>query len=204
MIVKAVVFDLGGVIVSYDWNIAIKRISSYACAGREEIVSFFTDFKNDAPLVEGKIGPYDFFLKAKKSLGLKVSFGRFSEIYSGIFSEINGMSDIVRCVKKNFPIYILSNTNPFHFPYILKKYGNTLNMFDGYFLSYEMFCQKPGRKIYLKMLDMLNFQPDEVVFIDDTENNISAAVDIGIKAVLFENVGKLREILQDMGVICCD
>ena len=80
-------------------------------------------------------------------------------------------------LRKNHPVYLLSNGNDLHFNYIERTYGLSRH-FDGLFLSQEMHVAKPEEEIYRAVDEAIRAKEDEeteVIFVDDLEGNRQAA-----------------------------
>ncbi len=84
---------------------------------------------------------------------------------------------------KKFKLILLSNTNELHINWIKDKvsfYEDFKNCFDAFYLSHEIMLRKPNLDIYQFVLDEHQLNPNEVLFIDDTEENILGASKLGI------------------------
>ena len=80
-------------------------------------------------------------------------------------------------LRKNHPVYLLSNGNDLHFNYIERTYGLSRH-FDGLFLSQEMHVAKPEEEIYRAVDEAIRAKEDEeteVIFVDDLEGNRQAS-----------------------------
>lgn len=66
--------------------------------------------------------------------------------------------------------------------------------------SSEVGLRKPDREMYSKLLEMLDVPAEEVAFVDDFEENIGPAADMGIHAIHFESPEQTRRALADAGV----
>jgi len=75
--------------------------------------------------------------------------------------------------------------------YRLHKFG-LLDDFDAFFSSCYLGLRKPDRKIYQVALDVLQRDPEHVVFIDDRPENVAAAASLGIHAIRYEGAAKLE------------
>jgi putative hydrolase of the HAD superfamily len=78
-----------------------------------------------------------------------------------------------------------------------------LDCFDAFFSSCYLGLRKPDRKIYQVALDVLQRDPEEVVFIDDRQENAAAAASLGIHAIRYEGSAALAQALAQLGV-CTD
>jgi putative hydrolase of the HAD superfamily len=81
----------------------------------------------------------------------------------------------------------------------LAKFG-LLDDFDAFFSSCYLGLRKPDRKIYQVALDVLQRDPEQVAFIDDREENVAAAVSLGIRGIRYEGSAALADELGRLGV----
>jgi putative hydrolase of the HAD superfamily len=72
--------------------------------------------------------------------------------------------------------------------------------FDVLVWSYQLHLAKPDPQIYLHALAQLDTQPDETLFIDDKHVNVEAALELGMKAVEFSTIDRLRADLVAAGL----
>jgi HAD superfamily hydrolase (TIGR01509 family) len=68
-------------------------------------------------------------------------------------------------------------------------------------LSSEVKVCKPDPEIYRILLERYHLQAAESVFIDDRQDNVAAAKDLGIHAVLFQTAQQVRRDLKTLGVL---
>ncbi len=84
---------------------------------------------------------------------------------------------------KKYQLILLSNTNALHIKWIQERvafYDDFKSQFDQFYLSHEIQLRKPNHSIYQFVLDQNNLNPKTCLFIDDTEENIHAASQLGI------------------------
>jgi putative hydrolase of the HAD superfamily len=81
----------------------------------------------------------------------------------------------------------------------LAKFG-LLDDFDAFFSSCYLGLRKPDRKIYQVALDVLQRDPEQVAFVDDREENVAAAVSLGIRGIRYEGSAALADELARLGV----
>ena len=82
----------------------------------------------------------------------------------------------------------------------IKREFNWISRFDVLVWSYQLHMAKPDPEIYLYTLQRLGTRPDETLFLDDKQVNVDAAVDLGMKAIQFSDVEKLRRDLVTAGL----
>lgn len=81
----------------------------------------------------------------------------------------------------------------------LTKFG-LLDAFDAFFSSCYLGIRKPDRRIYQVALDVLQRDPECVVFIDDRPENVAAAVSLGIHGIRYQGSEQLTVALAALGV----
>ncbi len=84
---------------------------------------------------------------------------------------------------------VLSNMPPEILDYI-KAETDLLSLFDEEVFSCDLGLIKPDPEIYRICLDKTGSRSDEAVFIDDREENVSAAIDAGINGILYSDYGR--------------
>ena len=100
--------------------------------------------------------------------------------------------ELIKALKKNYKIGLLSNSNAHWLREILKNYKLD-TLFDAIVISQEVGFIKPHREIFEITLKELELKPEEIVFIDDREKNTKAAEEQGIKTIVFKGVEELKE-----------
>ena len=144
--IKALIFDLGNVLINFDHTIAARRICKYSAKSIQEIFQFFFDSPLTGLFEEGKIQPEDFFTQVKKSLGLDLTYAEFLPIWNGIFflSPSNRkVYSILKSLRQNYKTMLLSNINILHYQY-LKENFPVFDVFNNIGTSFEMKARKPG------------------------------------------------------------
>lgn len=82
-------------------------------------------------------------------------------------------------------LFLLSNTNDLHIEYIkqqmgMEKFNRFKDVFEVFYLSYEMGMSKPDAEIFEFVLEQNDLAPSETLFVDDTKENTDAAAELGI------------------------
>jgi putative hydrolase of the HAD superfamily len=203
-IVKAIIFDLGNVLIDVDYHIAAKRISKFTeTKTPAEIFGLFFDSWLTGIFEEGKISPQDFFLKVKEILNLKLDYDKFLPIWNEIFflNEKNiAVYNLAKSFKSHYRLALLSNINILHFEYIKQKFPHLLDAFHIIITSYESGFRKPDPMIYKRAVDSLGFLPQEVFYTDDRAELVESARELGIRAVVFRDIEELKQELLNSGI----
>ncbi|RDY61310.1 HAD family hydrolase [Flagellimonas nanhaiensis] len=106
--------------------------------------------------------------------------------------------------ENKYRLFLLSNTNELHIDFVkqqmgMEQYHRFKNLFEVFYLSYEMGMRKPDAEIYEFVLSKNNLAPSETLFVDDTKENTDTAAGIGINVwnlqVGKEDITRLKQYL---------
>ncbi len=117
-----------------------------------------------------------------------------------IFAPMPGMDEVVDRFKKRLPLFLVSNTNALHFPYLWERYP-LIQGFAGYLLSYRLGSRKPEPAFYQALLTAAACPPEACLFIDDKLPFVEAARSHGLTAWQFRTPEDFRRDLQEAGVL---
>jgi HAD superfamily hydrolase (TIGR01509 family) len=195
----AVVFDLGKVLVDFDWSIAAKKIAARSSMPPEN----FHEYLATSPLLWqyecGQLARAEFFAAIRAATGFQGTAAEFNGYFAEIFTEIAPMIALnTELRQRGFNTYILSNTNDLAIEHVRRDFPFFEN-FDGYILSYEVGAMKPDAKIYEALESMAGRRGADLIYIDDRAENIEAAKARGWRTILHEAPEKSRAALTAFG-----
>ena len=197
---KTIVFDLGKVLLDFDYSIAARRIAAKA-SYQGDIYQFFTTHSELLLRYEtGLVTSAEFFQAICRATGFAGSYEEFGSYFGDIFSEIPPMVAFqVRLRKAGFPTYIFSNTNEMAIEHIRRAFPFFAN-FDGYIYSYEVRSMKPAPEIYEAMEKLSNSSGDEILYIDDRPENVEGGRRQGWRVILHESPEKTIARAASLGL----
>jgi len=191
-----VVFDLGKVLVDFDYSIAAKKIAARSANQIEDLHEFLSGSPLLMRFETGQMNKQQFFSEVQKVTGFTGSLDEFTGYFADIFVPIPQMLDLHAELKsKKIPTYIFSNTNEIAAGHIRDKFP-FFSGFDGYILSYEVGAMKPVGKIYDALERMSGRRGADIFYIDDRSENVEAAAARGWRMVLHESPEKTRDALH--------
>ena len=206
--IKAIIFDLGGVLMT---DVPLKEIAE-DLAGKlalpeEEIFAYLYPSKHWELLTLGKITEdeyWDDFLKASKiSEKLEVRREKLKkELKKRARSSLYPLGHstrIINLLRNRYKLAILSNHAKEWSEYMKQKF-DLFKSFDPIIFSCDVGFRKPDPQIYEIALEKLKCDAGECVFIDDKKRNTDATEKLGIKGIVFEDYSKLIEDLSRSGV----
>ena len=201
MMIKALIFDLGGVIVPLDFARGYATIASLCPYSAEEISRRIEQTGLMEPFEMGKVPPREFARKISQVLELRVSFEEFCEIWGSIFPPHTLIPEsMLEALRGCCRLLLLSNTNAIHFPLARRKYA-LLRHFDDSVLSYELGVMKPSPEIYREAVARAGCRAGECFFTDDVAENVEAAKREGLNGAQFLSADQLREELRRWAIV---
>lgn len=179
-----VIFDLGKVLVEYDWQSYLKSFSFDKKVSNAIANAMFLNKDWE----EGDKGA-----DAEQWLSLFIENApEYEKEIRMVYEHLEGCAyrfpytlELIEFFeKRGFRIYFLSNYSE----YLYEKTKETLSFldrFDGGIFSFQEKCIKPDKMIYKRLLEKYHISPNEAIFFDDREENIIAAEELGILGVVF-------------------
>lgn len=198
--IRAIIFDFGNVIYKFDNSLFLDQISDYSDKSVSELNEIFYQNLELAKQYEtGCITSDQFFTKAVELGRLHISKSDFIRAFTNIFTPVQETFDLIRRLKSRYKIGLLSNTNEWDFEYAIKK-CEIYECFNAVSLSFMVREMKPGKKIYLDVLNKLNLPAEECIYIDDIKDYAEAAAQLGIVGIHYTSHEQLVDSLKQLHV----
>jgi FMN phosphatase YigB (HAD superfamily) len=200
-VIKAILFDLGNVIVPFDFKRAYAKLGPLCSCPVTEISSRLRSTDLVQRFETGRIAAERFVSELSVLLGLKTTYNEFCDLWTSVFLEDTLVSEsLIARLRGRHRMLVLSNTNPIHFSMLKTRYP-LLGYFDDFVLSYEVGALKPAPEIYQEAIKRAECRPEECFFTDDIAINVDAARNNGMDAVQFLSAVQLEEELKGRGVL---
>jgi len=198
--IKTVIFDLGKVIVPFDFSRGYRAMSELCSYAPEEIPKRIGSTDLVLRFESGQVSPEQFVEQLCQILDVRMEYGHFCEIWSSIFLPHTLIPvNMLEGLRKRYRLLLLSNTNAIHFKMIRENYS-LMKHFDHYVLSYEVGAMKPSPRIYEEAIAKAHCAPEECFFTDDIAEYVAGAREAGIDAVQFQSAAQIQAELQSRGV----
>ena len=195
-----VVFDLGKVLVDFDYSIAARRIAARSSLALPDMHTFLGNSPLLVQYESGSLTRQDFFEAMRKATGFLGDPKEFGEFFADIFTSIPEMVELHgKLRQRNIRTYIFSNTNDLAIEHIRRNFPFFQN-FDGYILSYEIKSMKPDGPIYKAMEDLAGRRGSEIIYIDDRPENIAAGEARGWRSILHQTPEKSLATMKSFGI----
>lgn len=204
MTIKAIVFDLGGVIVDLDFSNFYNKIITQSPLNKPQTPIILEFFRQSDIYHQGLMSDEEFYQLACDLLQVcALDQKDFFDAFNSIISGINPKSiDVVKQLRdmNQYKLIALSNVNSSHWKYISNKKWAFLEYFDELILSHEVHMTKPDKEIFQYAIKKAGCKPEEIIFIDDGLNNIRSARELGFVGIKFINNEELIKELRNLNV----
>ena len=198
--VKTIIFDLGNVIVPFDFKRAYARMEGLSPYPAAEIPLRLRGTDLVQRFETGRVGAEEFVAELSQILELKTTYEEFYEVFNCIFLPDALLPEaLLAGLRERYRLLLLSNTNPIHYETIERTYP-LLRHFHDRVLSYQVGARKPSARIYEEALIRAECGAEECVFFDDVAAYVDGARAVGIDAVQFQSAGQVEEELLRRGV----
>ena len=198
---SVVVFDLGNVLIPFDYNIVINRFNNISSGLGDKFVEYYkSNYEIHRGFECGDLSEDEFIGKMLDVLENKVNKETFCNAYSKIFKVNEDVAALLPELKKNYKLVLLSNTNSIHMEYGWKGY-EFLNNFDKLILSHEVGAVKPEPEIYKAVEEFTGEKPEKHIFIDDVKEYAEGAKTMGWDAVQFTDYENLVKDLKARNIL---
>ena len=200
--IKTIFFDIGGVLIDIHPEKTYQYISDCVDISPDIIEKKFP-WEAHNEYEKGHISDRDWFMAVKEALPQPCCL-KESDFWKGwklLLGEEKKTLSILQKLKSNYNIWLLSNTNSKHIQDEIEINYSFPKLVNGAIYSFEVGHRKPGEGIYKIALETAKvFAPEESLFIDDLYENIQAARNLGMNAIHFQSIEKLKVELNNVGL----
>jgi HAD superfamily hydrolase (TIGR01509 family) len=150
--------------------------------------------------MEGKITEDKFWGKVAQRNNWNIAIRHFKKAIRNNFEEIEGTRQIIEKLKeKGFKLGLLSDHSREWINHCNNKFDYH-KLFHSTQYSFEVECCKTDKKAFELMLKKLSENPENCLFVDDSEKNISTAKSIGLNTIQFKNPEQLKKELVSFSI----
>ena len=199
--VKAVVFDLGKVLVDFDYMIAARRLAARSKMSPERLMAVLVRSSSFIEYERGRVTRRELFNEICRATGFNGSLEEFALFFSDIFAEIKPMVELhAELRNRGFATYVFSNTNDLAVEHLRRAFPFFGN-FDGYIFSYEHGVMKPEAGLYEALERQSGRRAGELLYLDDRLENTQAGAARGWEVILHESPEKSQAAIRGLGLL---
>lgn len=194
--IRAVVFDLGGVLIRYPCDQMFRYCADELGVPVEEFTQVYATLNTD--FQKGLISEEAMWKQVSIQLRCRIpqSLSLWSAAFQDAYEENASVFDLaLRLKTKGYRIGLLSNTEAPAMN-VFRARMNHHSLFDVMVFSCAEGTCKPEERIFRVLLSRLDLKPAEVVFIDDNKEYVLGAQKLGCNAVFFTGYPEVEEALS--------
>ncbi len=195
----ALLFDVGNVLVQVDF---MRVFRHWADRSRSPVEALLDRFSPDVAYERHERGEIDaaaYFDSLRESLDLTLGDEEIATGWNMVFvDEVPGIRDVLASAARHAPLYAFSNTNDTHYLEWSTRFSDLLEPFEEIFASCRIARRKPEREAYELVARRIGVPIEEIVFFDDSHENVVGARDAGMRAVQVESAEDVRMTLADL------
>jgi len=204
MEIKNIIFDFGGVVLDIDPQLTVDE---FVKLGFNDFGKLLTpEFTEDilGKFERGILTPELFRTKLKSFLNIDITDQQLDDAWNSLLYDIpSERIDIIEKVKKNYQIFLLSNSNEIHYDLYVRDlqlrfgYREFDELFHKAYFSFDLHLLKPNPEIYEFVINQHGLAPANTLFIDDKTENIEAAKKLGLMTYQLDKPERIRDIFKD-------
>ena len=158
MKIEALIFDIGNVLVLFDWRPFINKLQAASSNLTTDAEKKFRELilRYEIGEMSGEV----FTRLATRTIGFQGDEREFVVIWNGIFSSNPPMEQTILGLKERFPLFLLSNTSDLHLTFLIQNFKVLQHFADGVY-SFRARCAKPGREIYETAIRQFGLKPEK-------------------------------------------
>ena len=192
--INTIFFDIGGVLLNIHPDRTIKQLSDVTNLTEQQIADAFPEEAHHK-YERGEISGIEFFNAVKRELpkSNNLTEEQFWNAWSKLVGEETEIVGIMNDLSLRYPVWLLSNTNPYHI--LEEERFKLFNKITGGIYSFEIGSRKPEPGIFHSALKIANTSAQESLFIDDLIENVEMARSLNINAIHFKSINDFHNQL---------
>lgn len=205
LVIKNIIFDLGGVILNIDYNLTVKAFKSLGVNKFDSLYSqamqsnLFDDFE------VGKISDTQFIERLKTNIDIGLKDDAIINAWNAMLLDLplSRIEMLKMLNDRGYRCFLLSNTNEIHLKeyssLIEKEYGigGLNNFFEKTYYSHQIGFRKPNANAFEYVLSDAQILKAETIFIDDSIQHIDGAKKVGLSAYHHQE-GEIEDVISKL------
>jgi HAD superfamily hydrolase (TIGR01509 family) len=194
--IRAAVFDLGKVLVDFDYGIAARELAASSSAPAAKIQALI----DQSPLLlryeRAGMTTQEFYEEVRQRIGYQGDFETFAAAFADIFTEIPEMTQLHAELRgRGLPTFVLSNTNEIAISHVRRNFA-FFSSFTDFVFSFEHGVLKPEPAIYEIVERLSDCRESEILFLDDKPENVEAGRQRGWQVICHQSASSSISAVQ--------
>lgn len=191
--IKNIIFDFGGVIINIDFRLTWESFKNYGVADLDQLFSKVKQTALFDNFEKGLISPDEFRKQAIAIMNIDIDKEEFDKAWNSMILDIpEERINLLRRLRNNYRIFLLSNSNKIHYDFYLnnlKRVHHVMrfeDLFEKVYFSFNTGLIKPDKEIFNRVIAENALKVSETIFIDDSVQHINAAGECGLLTLHLE------------------
>jgi glucose-1-phosphatase len=199
--IRAIIFDIGSVIVRLDPSRAIAAIGAGSRLSPDKVWAAVPQDPMWQGWQEGRVKPKDWYENVIARFHTPISFDEFCGAWNSILCpELILPERLFAQLSKQCRLLLLSNTDPIHVEWMESTFP-FMRYFPKRIYSCDVDASKPGLKIFRAAIKAAGVPTNQILFIDDVRENVMAARRMGLRAHQFRSRRRLEADLRRLRLL---
>ena len=191
------VFDIGNVLIRLGYERVLARICSQADVDRDRLIELMEGAGGYRDLERGLVSFDQFHAALCRRGGYRGDLAELRSAWSDFFDgPVDGIERLLERVRGRYEVAFLSNSNEVHETVIADRFGILFREGEPILYSHRLRIAKPDGAVFHKLLETLDAEARDVIYTDDLLENVRAAVELGIRAYVFDGALQLERQLE--------
>lgn len=199
---KAILFDLGGVLIDVNYNKTAEAFIELGVTNFDELYSQAGQTKLFDDFEVGKISEQSFINSLLPHCKPGTSPNQAVHAWLSMVLGFKPWKvELLTKLKEKYPLYMLSNTNPLHIPVVNREWDKVSDKplehyFKKLYFSHEIHKRKPHPETFRFVCEDIGLKPEEVLFIDDSIQHVEGADKAGLQTIFLKDEEKLNYLIS--------
>ena len=200
--IKAIIFDLGAVILNINYQNTIDEFSKLGVKNASTFYSKKAQANLFNQIETGSITAEEFLAELQKET-TGATIKQVKQAWNSMLLDLpKERIVLLKNLTQDYSIFLLSNTNAIHISAIKKylgenTYTNFYTLFNKVYYSHEIGFRKPNKEPFQLILKENNLKANEVLFIDDSTQHIKAAKELGLNTHHLKDGEEINALFAD-------
>ena len=193
--IEVLVFDLFGVLISFDDDLVIARLARH-CADPTDASERLHQLTARHDVVTGATPLPEVHRELVETHRLDLSYPEFEAAWLEPYHHpIPGMAELVEALSRHYRLVLLSNVDRDYWR-LVRAMHPELEHFEFLLVSCDLGRAKPDPEVFWHVCQLTGTEPHQCFFVDDTARNVEAARALGFHGHVFRSVPELRTVLE--------
>ena len=193
---QAVLFDLGGVVLRLEPRACFEHWAACANVPAARLGARFRIDHAYKAHETGAIGFAEYAERLSARLGIRLAEDDWRAGWNALFAgTFEAVVERLPTLAAALPTYAFTNTNAEHQAAWTKRYGDDLAAFEHIYASWRIGHRKPDRDAFLWVADAMGVAPADILFLDDSAENVAGAEAAGLTAVHVTSAVVTRRVM---------